>query len=140
MRLARIMPTTVQAWVTQALASGPAPRSVSKYHVMLHAAFARAVRDRIISFNPCENTELPKFVLKQRRILTPAEFETVLATMPARFKPVPAHLPDADDKAASGLLGRSPTARPPASRCGDELLALSKFAGSTVLSEAGIQG
>ena len=88
MRLARIMPTTVQAWVTQALDSGLAPRSVSKYHVMLHSVFARAVRDRIISFNPCENTELPKVVLKQRRILTPAEFETVLATMPARFKPL----------------------------------------------------
>ena len=86
MRLARIMPSTVQAWVAQALDSGLAPRTVVKYHVMLHSVFARAVRDRIISFNPCENTELPKVVLKQYRIVTPTEFETVLTAMPSRFK------------------------------------------------------
>jgi integrase len=45
-----------------------------------------AVEDRIIAFNPCENTELPKVVAKKYRILTPAEFETVIATIPPRFK------------------------------------------------------
>lgn len=86
MHLARIMPSTVQEWVTQATDSGLAPRTITKYHVMLHSVFARAVRDRIISFNPCENTELPKVVLRKFRILTPPEFETVLVAMPARFK------------------------------------------------------
>lgn len=85
MPIARIMPSTVQAWVNQAAASGLAPRSIAKYHVMLHSVFARAVRDRLISFNPCEETELPKVVTRKARTLTPEEFSAVLAEIPPRF-------------------------------------------------------
>jgi integrase len=86
MPLARILPTTVQAWIAQAADRGLGPRSIAKYHVMLHSIFARAVLDRIIAFNPCENTELPKVVAKKYRIVTPTEFETVIVAIPARFK------------------------------------------------------
>src|SRR5450759_1470223 len=86
MRLARIMPSTIQGWVTQAVELGLSPRSIAKYHVMLHSVFARAVRDRMIAFNPCENTELPKVVLTKTRTLTPEEFSSVLAAAPDRFK------------------------------------------------------
>jgi hypothetical protein len=44
---------------------GLAPRSVRKYHVMLHSIFQRAVRDQLILTNPCEHTELPKVVLRR---------------------------------------------------------------------------
>lgn len=73
MPLNRIMPSTVQSWVTHAVEIGLAPRSISKYHTMLHSIFARAVRDRLIAFNPCAATELPKIVLRKGRIITPAE-------------------------------------------------------------------
>lgn len=86
MRLARIMPSTIQEWVTLAAAQGLSPRSITKYHVMLHSVFARAVRDRILAHNPCEATELPKVVTRKSRILTPAEFDAVLAAVPDRFK------------------------------------------------------
>lgn len=86
MPLARIMPTTVQQWVNQAGDRGLAPRSVAKYHVMLHSVFARAVRDRLIAFNPCEDTELPKVVTRKARTLTPEEYESVLAEIPPRFE------------------------------------------------------
>jgi len=86
MALARIMPSTVQEWVTQAVQRGLSPRSISKYHVMLHSVFARAVRDRLIAFNPCEDTELPKIITRQTRTLTPEEFSSVLAAAPDRFK------------------------------------------------------
>jgi len=86
MPLARIMPSTVQEWVTLAVDQGLSPRSVAKYHVMLHSVFARAVRDRIVAFNPCEDTELPKVVARKSRILTPGEFASVLAAIPDRFK------------------------------------------------------
>lgn len=88
MTLARIMPSTVQDWVTQAVQQGLSPRSIAKYHVMLHSVFARAVRDRLIAFNPCEDTELPKVVAKKARTLTPEEFARVLAEVPDRFKPL----------------------------------------------------
>ena len=95
MQLARIMPSTVQEWVNQAgrprvvdgkQVKGLSPRSIAKYHVMLHSVFARAVRDRLIAFNPCEATELPKIVSKPSRTLTPEEYASLLAQIPARFK------------------------------------------------------
>ena len=64
------------------------PRSVVKYHVMLHSVFARAVRDRLIAFNPCADTELPKVVTKKLRTLTPEEFSALLAEIPERFTPL----------------------------------------------------
>ena len=79
-----ILPSTVQAWVTQAVASGLSPRSVGKYHVMLHSVFKRALRDRVILHNPCLETELPKVVPNRLRILTPAEFDRLLQALPER--------------------------------------------------------
>jgi Phage integrase, N-terminal SAM-like domain len=37
--MARILPSNVQEWVTMATAQGLTPRSVRKYHVMLHSIF-----------------------------------------------------------------------------------------------------
>src|SRR5665647_3391923 len=87
MPLARIMPSTVQEWVNQAARNGLAPRSIAKYHVMLHSVFVRAVRDRLIAFNPCEDTELPKVVTKKTRTLTPEEYSSVVAEISPRSRP-----------------------------------------------------
>ena len=81
-----IAPSTVQAWVTQASAGGLSPRSLTKYHVMLHGIFKRAVRDRVILHNPCADTELPKVPPRKVRILSPEEFERLLAEIPDRFR------------------------------------------------------
>ncbi len=88
MAIADILPSTVQGWVTQAVSGGLSPRSVMKYHVMLHGIFKRAVRDRMIAYNPCADTELPKIIAKKARILDPAEFERLLACIPERFAPL----------------------------------------------------
>lgn len=88
MRLAQVTPTNVQAWVRSAVDQGLSPRSIAKYHVMLHSIFARAVRDRLIAFNPCEDTELPKIVTRKTRTLTPEEYVAVLRETPPRFKPL----------------------------------------------------
>lgn len=85
MAMAEILPSTVQGWVTQAVAGGLSARSVVKYHVMLHGVFKRAVRDRVIAYNPCAETELPKVIAKKLRILAPDEFERLLGCIPARF-------------------------------------------------------
>lgn len=88
MRMANILPSYVQAWVNQALEGGLSPRSVVKYHVVLHGVFRQAVRDRIIPFNPAADTRLPKVIRRQRRILTPAEFESLLEHIPERWLPL----------------------------------------------------
>ncbi|MGH8891887.1 MAG: tyrosine-type recombinase/integrase [Actinomycetes bacterium] len=74
-----ITPSTVQAWVTDVTTAGLSPRSITKYHVMLHGIFKRAVRDRVILHNPCADTELPKVPPRKVRILAPEEFERLLA-------------------------------------------------------------
>jgi integrase len=87
-RMANILPSHVQAWVNKALDDGLTPRSVVKYHVVLHGIFKQAVRDRVIPFNPAAETKMPKVVRKQRRILTPKEFETLLEHIPDRWLPL----------------------------------------------------
>ena len=88
MPMAKILPSTVQGWVSQAVADGLSARSVVKYHVMLHSIFKRAVRDRLIPFNPCAETELPKVVTRRMPILTPEEFERLLSSVPERWQPL----------------------------------------------------
>ena len=85
-RMVQILPSTVQDWVTLAAKSGLAPNSIRKYHVMLHSIFKRAVRDRILASNPCEGTELPKVIPRKARILTPTEYDQLLAQIPDRYR------------------------------------------------------
>jgi integrase len=84
--MARILPSLVQEWVTKATAEGLSPRSVRKYHVMLHSIFERAVRDQLILMNPCEHTELPKIIVWRTRTLTPDEFGRLIAAIPERHR------------------------------------------------------
>lgn len=86
MAMKRISASHVQAWVNDAARSGLANRSVVKYHALLHKIFARAVIDRVVSVNPCAHTELPVVVTKPKRIITAAQFEAILASIPARYR------------------------------------------------------
>ena len=83
--MAEILPSSVQDWVTAAVASGLSPTSVRKYHVMLHSVFKRAVRDRVLLTNPSEGTELPKIPPRKARILTPQEYDRLFSKIPDRF-------------------------------------------------------
>ena len=85
-RMYQILPSTVQDWVTEVSGTGLSPTSIRKYHVMLHSVFKRAVRDRIIGSNPCEGVELPKVVAHKSRILTPAEYDRLLAAIAPRYR------------------------------------------------------
>ncbi|MBV9830403.1 MAG: site-specific integrase [Marmoricola sp.] len=87
MRMKRILPSTVQSWVTKVSTEGTiSPVTIKKNHVMLHSVFRRAVRDRIIPFNPCTETELPKIVKKQIQTLTPEEYARLYAEIPERYQ------------------------------------------------------
>ena len=86
----KILPSEVQRWVTTASATkdrnGLSAASVRKYHTMLHSIFQRALRDRVVTVNPCEHTELPKVVKKKARTLTPAEYDALLAALPGQHR------------------------------------------------------
>ncbi len=84
--MARISPSLVQDWVTKATADGLSPRSVSKYHTVLHSIFKRAVRDGLLVCNPCDGTELPKIIARKTRTLTAEEFERLIDAVPAQHR------------------------------------------------------
>src|SRR3954449_7000637 len=82
----QITGSLVQDWVTQAAAGGLSPRSIGKYHTMLHSIFKRAVRDQLIVANPCEHTERPKIIARKSRTLTPSEYDQLIAAIPERYR------------------------------------------------------
>ena len=92
----KIVASTVQAWVNEVSAEAedfhgarkPAlsPRSVRKYHTLLHSIFERAIIDRVVTINPCAHTVLPKFVKTPKKSITPEQFETLLADIPPRYQ------------------------------------------------------
>ena len=84
--MGKILPSEIQRWVTTALEEGLSAASVRKYHTMLGSVFERAHRDRVVTFNPCAHTELPKVIKKKARTLTPTEYDTILASLPARHR------------------------------------------------------
>ena len=82
----QITASLVQDWVTQAAAEGLSPRSIRKYHTMLHSIFVRAVRDQVVTTNPCAHTDLPKVVATKTRTLTPEEYEQLIAAIPDGYR------------------------------------------------------
>jgi len=84
--MGKVLPSEVQRWVTTATENGLSAASVGKYHTMLHSIFQRALRDRVVTFNPCEHTELPKRVKKTNRTLTPEEYDALLAALPSQYR------------------------------------------------------
>jgi integrase len=82
----RIGPPLIQSWVNDATANGLSASSAVKYHALLHKIFARAVIDRVVATNPCTHTALPKVIRKPKRIITAAQFETILSGIPARYR------------------------------------------------------
>ena len=57
--LSRIDHTSVQAWVT-CLGEGLAPATVAQCHRLMSGVMSAAVRDRLITANPCDGVRLPK--------------------------------------------------------------------------------
>jgi integrase len=84
--MGKILPSQIQRWVTDATETGLSAASVRKYHTMLSSIFQRALHDRVVTFNPCEHTELPKVIKKKAHTLTPAEYEAILGALPEQYR------------------------------------------------------
>jgi integrase len=84
--MGKILPSEIQRWITTATENGLSAASVRKYHTMLSSVFERALRDRVVTFNPCAHTELPKVIKKKARTLTPVEYDTILTSLPAQHR------------------------------------------------------
>ena len=84
--MGKILPSEIQRWVTTATQNGLSAASVRKYHTMLASVFNRALRDRVVTFNPCVHTELPMVVQKKARTRTPEEYVAILTALPVQHR------------------------------------------------------
>lgn len=92
----KIVASTVQAWVNDVSTDDEdfegnrkpqlSPRSVRKYHTLLHSIFERAIIDQVIMINPCAHTVLPKFVKQPKKAITPEQFDSLLGEIPQRYR------------------------------------------------------
>ena len=62
MLISGVRPVHVQAVLDEAISGGLAPRSVLQVHRIMHAAFAQAVRWRLISVNPSDGVTPPQAI------------------------------------------------------------------------------
>ncbi|WP_345673430.1 tyrosine-type recombinase/integrase [Yinghuangia aomiensis] len=85
MRLHRIEPKDVQAWVVGLSQSGLAPRTVHLIYKTFRACINSAVRKRVLQHSPCVDVDLPEV---RRKHIVPATREQVWAL----YEAMPAHL------------------------------------------------
>lgn len=83
-----ITPPMVQAWINEMGAEDGgarrlSARSVVKFHAVLHAVFALAVEQRVVTYNPCSASRLPKVVKKPKQIITPEQFDAIVEQIPS---------------------------------------------------------
>ena len=84
--MGKILPSEIQRWVTIATENGLSAAQCAQ--VPHHAALGVRTRprDRVVTFNPCAHTELPKVIKKKGRTLTPEEYVAILTALPAQHR------------------------------------------------------
>jgi integrase len=83
MRMRDILPTHVREWVTELSASGVSPAQIRHLKIILSAVFTTALNDFVVVLHPCRGVKTPTVAVKEYRIVTPAEFEALLAGLPS---------------------------------------------------------
>jgi integrase len=85
--IASILPSEVQAWVTQLGTGGEgrrplAPGTIGVVHSLVSGVMKAAVRDRRIVANPCEGTKLPR--VERKRVVPPTteQVQAIREAMP----------------------------------------------------------
>lgn len=76
----------VQRWVTQMEEDGLKPKTIANKHGLLSSSLKLAVRRRLMPWNPCEDTRLPRGHFEPV-FLEPEEFDILLGLTRPRWKP-----------------------------------------------------
>ncbi|WP_446218279.1 tyrosine-type recombinase/integrase [Micromonospora sp. IBHARD004] len=83
--LASIRPSDVQAFVT-GLSPDLAPGSIRTVFTTVRAVFGAAVRDRLLTYDPCVRIKLPELPRGQVVPLTLAQVDALAETVPRRYR------------------------------------------------------
>lgn len=81
--------TAVSAWVQWLEARGNRGKTIANKHGWLYSVFARAVAEKRIPANPCEDTRLPdKAPAEEPVFLTRVEFDAIHQTLTPHWRPL----------------------------------------------------
>lgn len=83
MRMAKIMPGDVRAWVTAMGSAGANPPTIAKCKVIIDAIFTTALNDKITFLHPGKGVEIPTVGTKPRRIITAGQFDAIYQHLPS---------------------------------------------------------
>jgi integrase len=91
-RLVDLKPVTIEAYYTQSMENGRidgkgglSARSVKQHHAIMHAALKDAVRWQMISRNPCDAVDAPRFQSPEMRIFEIDEFRHFLSVAKSEY-------------------------------------------------------
>lgn len=91
--LRRILPSTVQSWVTEMTDAGVSPGTIRARVVFLQTVLAAkrgtsALRDGLIERNPCWGVSLPTVRTREVQIYEPEEYERLVASLHPYWEPL----------------------------------------------------
>jgi integrase len=87
MQIGRVRHSNVQGWVRER-STDLAPTTLRVVYGYLTAMFTSAVRDRLISANPCDDIQLPDVDRGDRFIPSPEQVHQLAAGLPVRLGPM----------------------------------------------------
>lgn len=77
MQLTAVTAADVRAWVAAQHARGLKPVTIAHNKMLLSAIFTTAFNDQLIPIQPCRGVKTPPIPRKPRRVITPAQFDTI---------------------------------------------------------------
>lgn len=83
MKMCDILPTHVREWVHALDAAGVSAANIRQQKIILSAVFTTALNDFVIVLHACKGVKTPTVAVKEFRIVTPVEFDALLAALPS---------------------------------------------------------
>lgn len=84
-RLNELQQAQIQAWV-KSLSENLAPATVRKIHGIVAGILNDAIKERRLTFSPCEGTRLPEIPERRITVLTPEQVQGIWIYMAAEYK------------------------------------------------------
>lgn len=82
MRMSEILPSHVRAFLHRLTVDGRSAMTVARCKTVLSSIFTTALNDQIVFLHPCSGVAAPPVPSKPLRIVTPAEFASIVAALP----------------------------------------------------------
>ncbi len=79
MKVSRIAADDIQDFVNELMNTDLSAKTIGNIAGFMDSVFIQAVRNRLISFNPCEGVRLPKIKAKERPLISEEEYKRLIA-------------------------------------------------------------